>query len=72
MKAIKEIRAERDDVYSFFEEKHIIGIDGSVTVEEKIDETTIAALQENKKRLQVELEIVNKKLQLISELWEQN
>lgn len=68
MKAIKEIREERTDVISFWVEKEIQGINGVVTIEEKIEETTEIALLEKKLQHENDLQVVNEKLLLISEL----
>jgi prefoldin subunit 5 len=71
MKVKKEIREERNDVYGFYEEKEIVGVNGSVMVEEKIDESTLTQLTEKQNQLTKEIEVVNEKIRLI-ELWEAN
>ena len=65
MKAIKEIREERTDVYSFWVEKEIVAVSGNVIIEEKVDETTEQALLELKVKTEKELQIINEKLNLI-------
>jgi DNA anti-recombination protein RmuC len=69
MKAIKEIREERDDVFSFWVEKTVQGIDGEmVTVEEMVDETTEETLLNSMEELRSKIEDINTKLELIKEL----
>ena len=68
MKILKEIREERNDVYSFYEEKAIQTLSGEVLVDEKIDETTELALNELKISLTAQLALVNEKLDLIATL----
>jgi phage/plasmid-associated DNA primase len=69
MKAIKEIREERDDVFSFWVEKAVQGVDGEmVTVEEMVDETTEETLLNNMEELRSKIEDINIKLELIKEL----
>jgi len=68
MIAKKEIREERDDVIGFYVEKEIIGVNGSITVEEQVDETTLVALQEMKTKLESDLELVNEKITLANAL----
>jgi len=70
MRAKKEIREEREDVVGFYEDREIVGINGTVLVEEKIDETTENILKETKQKLESELQLVNDKLLLIAELYE--
>lgn len=67
MKIKKEIREERNDVFSFYEEKEIISVNGSVIVDEKIDETTLIDLQVKKSELSNQLAIVTEKIRLINE-----
>ena len=68
MIAKKEIREERDDVIGFYVEKEIIGINGSITVEEQVDETTLLALDEMKAKLEDDLTLVNEKITLANAL----
>ena len=67
MKVKKEIREERNDIFGFYEEKEIVGVNGSVIVDEKIDETTLIELQSKQSELQNQLEVVNEKIRLINE-----
>ena len=67
MKIKKEIRQERNDVFGFYEEKEIIGVNGSVIVDEKIDETTLIDLQSKHTELSTQLAVVNEKIRLINE-----
>lgn len=67
MKIKKEIREERNDVFGFYEEKEIVGVNGSVIVDEKIDETTLIELQAKQSELSNQLAIVNEKIRLINE-----
>ena len=67
MKVKKEIREERNDVFGFYEEKEIIGVNGSVIVDDKIDETTLIDLQSKQSELSNQLEIVTEKIRLINE-----
>lgn len=68
MKVKKEIREERNDVFSFYEEKEIIGVNGSVMVEEKIEESTLIHLTEKQNQLTKEIEVINEKIRLINEI----
>ena len=67
MKVKKEVREERDDVFSFYKEKEIVGINGSVIVDDKIDEMTLIDLQSKQSELSNQLEIVTEKIRLINE-----
>lgn len=67
MKVKKEIREERNDIFGFYEEKEIIGINGSVIVDEKIDEATLIELQSRQSELSNQLAVVNEKIRLINE-----
>ena len=67
MKVKKEIREERNDVFGFYEEKEIVGINGYIIVDEKIEETTLIDLQSKQSELQNQLEVVNEKIRLINE-----
>jgi hypothetical protein len=68
MKARKEIREEREDVVSFYCETEVQGINGSVMVEEKVDETTELALNELKAKLESDLALVNEKIDLCNQI----
>lgn len=67
MKVKKEIREERNDVFGFYEEKEIVGVNGSVIVDEKIDETTLIDLQSKQSELSNQLAIATEKIRLINE-----
>ena len=67
MKVKKEIREERNDVFGFYEEKEIVGANGSVIIDEKIDETTLIELQSKQSELSNQLAVVNEKIRLINE-----
>ena len=65
MKVKKEIREERNDVFGFYIEEEIIGVNGSVIVEKKVAETTEISLLEQKTKLENDLALINEKLNLI-------
>ena len=67
MKILKEIREERDDVFSFYEEKAIQTLSGEVLIDEKVDETTLIELQSKQSELSNQLAVVNEKIRLINE-----
>jgi hypothetical protein len=67
MKIVKEVREERNDVYSFWVNKEVESVNGVVVIEEKIDETTELALLELKEKTEKELAIINEKLILIQD-----
>jgi len=62
----QEIREERDDVFSFWENSIQKDFeDNEFTIETKVDETTVVLLTELKDKLTLELDIINNKLNLI-------
>lgn len=68
MKAKRESREERNDVIGFYVDKEVIGINGTVTVEEQIEVTTKWELMMAKEVAEAALLAVTEKLALVAEL----
>lgn len=79
MKAVKEIRDERTDVYSFWEDKKYIetvnGVDAIVVKSEKVEEITleemtkrIADLEKEKVEKASKLALEKSKLKMLTDL----
>jgi uncharacterized protein YydD (DUF2326 family) len=64
MKAIQEIREERNDVYSLWENKPTI-VDGQIEqVETKLEEVTVAELEKRITDFEKQIEDINVKIEL--------
>jgi len=77
MKVVKEIREERNDIYSFWVTKRQLNEtqDGVIEVDEKLDESTVLELEKRIEDLELEaIEVANKivlensKIELINAL----
>lgn len=77
MKVVKEIREERNDIYSFWVTKKQLNEtqDGVIEVDEKLDESTVLELEKRIEDLELEaIEVANKivlensKIELINAL----
>ena len=69
MRAEKEIREEREDIFSFWED--VVNVDkkgNEFVTEDKLDETTLVALEALVIELQGKIDIANAKIQLICQV----
>jgi hypothetical protein len=69
MKVVQEIREERNDVYSFWENKKQLNEtqDGIVEVEEKVDEATIVEIEKRVNDFELQISEITEKILLEKE-----